>query len=234
MRAPLRSLLHSSSPLRPLASWCCSSLGPSRRSPRDGILRARECGRCRGVFCVVRTQWHARRVGSRSIGPRMLWPSSSSRSPSCCAWSAIEGLALDRACASYPRFPPSRAVIDPTLAVAHDEIIAIPGPSGCGRSPRSRPWWVSTALDRGTPGIFRGEMSRFALARSLSQPPRQRTLKRRLSCFDAASRTRPGAEARQIVRSAGSTSIIEALDAAEAALLADRGDAMSEGRFINT
>ena len=77
-----------------------------------------------------------------------------------------------------------------------------------------------------------GERQRVALARSLAPSPRLLCLDEPLSSLDAELRTRLGTEVRDILRRAGTTSIMVTHDAAEAELVADRVVLMSEGRLI--
>jgi thiamine transport system ATP-binding protein len=86
---------------------------------------------------------------------------------------------------------------------------------------------------RDTRDLSGGERQRVALARSLAPSPRLLALDEPLSSLDAELRTRLGAEVRDILRSAGTTSIMVTHDAAEAELVADRVVLMSEGRLIN-
>jgi thiamine transport system ATP-binding protein len=86
---------------------------------------------------------------------------------------------------------------------------------------------------RDTRDLSGGERQRVALARSLAPSPRLLALDEPLSSLDAELRTRLGAEVRDILRAAGTTSIMVTHDAAEAELVADRVVLMSEGRLIN-
>jgi len=86
---------------------------------------------------------------------------------------------------------------------------------------------------RDTRDLSGGERQRVALARSLAPSPRLLALDEPLSSLDAELRTRLGAEVREILRSAGTTSIMVTHDAAEAELVADRVVLMSGGRLIN-
>jgi len=77
-----------------------------------------------------------------------------------------------------------------------------------------------------------GERQRVALARSLAADPRLLLLDEPLSALDAGLRTRLAADLRDILRAAGTTTLLVTHDQEEAFAVADRLVVMRDGRVV--
>ena len=110
-----------------------------------------------------------------------------------------------------------------------------PRPDRDGRAGRrscSRLVGLEGYADRLPATLSGGERQRVALARSLAADPRLLLLDEPLSALDAGLRERLAADLHDILRAAGTTTLVVTHDQEEAFALADRLVVMREGRIV--